>query len=163
MAGMFLSKTIATALIFTTSFAVAPEVRASETSLLQMREDASAQESHTFRFRNAEHCEYCQREAGSVLSVVPFERRPRIASRGLEIAGVSLGALASAAGVTLLALNGRCATRGGRLAPASDSCTHVYSTRTLGVATLTTGAVILGTSLVAIIADSRRGWTPRDW
>lgn len=98
-----------------------------------------------------------------MLSVVPFERRPRIASRGLEIAGVSVGALAGAAGATLLALHGRCATRGGGLATANDSCTHAYSTKTLGVATLATGAVILGASLVVMIADARRGWVPRDW
>lgn len=90
-----------------------------------------------------------------------FRRRPRIVPLGWELTGLVLGAGTTAMGITLTALNGRCARYGGKNSQDPRDCSLAYETEVPGVAALTSGLMVFGSSLVMLLIDARRGWDPQ--
>lgn len=86
-----------------------------------------------------------------------FRRRPRMVPLGWEVGGLVLGAGVTAMGITLSALDGRCARYSG---PNNTTCDQEYHTNVAGIASLTSGLMVFGSSLMMMLIDARRGWDP---
>lgn len=127
---------------------------AKELNLINMRYD------HEVDDRFAVMPSYDVLENSSDLEInrqLVFRRRPRMVPLGWEVGGLVLGAGVTAMGITLSALDGRCA----RYAGANEgTCYQQYDTNVAGLAALTSGLMVFGSSLVMMLIDARRGWDP---
>lgn len=86
-----------------------------------------------------------------------FRRQPRVVPLGWELAGLISGAVATATGVALSAIHGKCARY---RTNDPQECHQEYSTHISGMGMLTSGLMVFGSSVVMLIVDSRRGWEP---
>lgn len=126
---------------------------ASEFNLTRMRQD------HEIDDRFAVLPSYDALERSSDMDLnrqLIFRRRPRMVPLGWEITGLVVGAGTTAMGITLSALNGRCA----RYMGPDRQCSQEYDTDVAGLAALTSGLMIFGSSVVMMLIDARRGWDP---
>lgn len=126
---------------------------ASEYSLTKMRSDHEVDE----RFSVLPSYDALARSPeGDLHRQLVFRRRPRMVPLGWELTGLVLGASATAMGITLTALHGRCARY---LGPGGE-CVQEYDSQVAGLASMTSGLMVFGSSLVMMLIDSRRGWDP---
>lgn len=129
---------------------------ASELKLTQMRH------AHEVDDRFAVLPSYDALERSSDLELnrqLVFRRRPRMVPLGWEIAGLVLGAGTTAMGITLTALDGRCA-KYHSFGSEYPQCRQQYETEVAGLAALTSGLMVFGSSVVMMLIDARRGWDP---
>lgn len=134
---------------------------ATELNLTNMRHEKAERSDHEVdeRFSVLPSYDALGRSSDAELHrQLTFRRRPRMVPLAWEVAGLVLGAGTTAVGITLSALDGRCARYVG---PHGGQCSQEYQTEVAGLAALTSGLMIFGSSVVMMLIDSRRGWEPQ--